>query len=387
LKTISLLKEISDMRKKNLLVSLAVSAAFMAPLAAHADAGDTTIGGVAFIDFTSVNSKNSGTDVDPNGFGLDVKRGYLVVNHSFDDVWSANLTTDFNFASYKNSCSVSGGATGETCSVSTTTPETQLFVKKLYLQGKFSDSLVLRIGSAETPWIPYAEGVYGYRFVENTLIDRNGVLGGYKSFGNSADWGVNLNGDGGMWNYSASILNGNGYKNPSRSKTMDFEGRLGFVPVDGLIIGIGYYTGDLGQDTEAAEAANVGVSKNTANRTDALVAWKASGLTVGLEYFTADNFGSKLIFSNNTDKADGYSVYGSYDFPGTQFGVFGRYDNVKPSKDVDSSLQDKYYNAGFAIKTSPSITWALAYKSEKLTDSAGVDLKDNEFGVWAQFKY
>ena len=379
------------MRKNKLLVSLAVSAALVAPLAAHADAGDTTIGGTMFVDFTSVNSQNNGTDVDPNGFGLDMKRGYLVVNHTFDDVWSANLTTDFNFASFKDAstCTVTGGAVGETCSVTTTTttPETQLFVKKLYVQGKFSDTMVLRIGSSDMPWIPYAEGVYGYRFVENTLIDRNGVLGGYKAFGNSADWGVNLNGDGGMWNYSASIVNGNGYKNPSRSKTMDFEGRLGFVPVDGLIIGVGYYTGDLGQDTEAAEAANVGVSKNTANRTDALVAWKASGLTVGLEYFTASNFGSKLIFTNTTDKADGYSVYGSYDFPGTQFGVFGRYDNVKPSKDVDTSLQDKYYNAGLAIKSNANITWAFAYKSEKLTDSAGLDLKDSEFGVWAQIKY
>lgn len=375
------------MRKNKLLVSLAVSAALMAPLAAHADAGATTIGGVIFADFTSVNSQNKGTDVDPNGFGIDVKRGYFIVNHSFDDVWSAALTTDFNFATYKNSCTVAGGTLGETCSVTTTTPETQLFVKNLYLQGKFDNALVFRFGEFGMPWIPYAEGVYGYRFVENTLIDRSGVLGGYKPFGNSTDWGVNLNGDGGIWNYSAAIVEGNGYKNPSRSKTMDFEGRLGLVPVDGLIIGLGYYTGDLGQDTEANEAANVGISKNTASRTDALVAWKADGLTVGLEYFTADNFGTKLIFSNTTDKADGYSVYGSYDFPGTQFGVFGRYDNVKPSKDVDSSLQDKYYNAGFAIKTNSNITWALAYKSEKLTDSAGVDLKDTEFGVWAQIKY
>lgn len=370
--------------RKNILISLAVAAALAAPMA-HADAGDTTLGGVMFVDFTSINTQNNGTDVDPNGFGLDVKRAYLVFNHSFDDVWSANVTTDFNFPKL----SVSGTGTDSTgapvaVSSSGNAPETQVFIKKAYVQGKFNDLAVLRLGSSDMPWIPYAEGVYGYRFVENTLIDRTG-------FGNSADWGANLSGGNSMVNYSASLVNGGGYKNPSRSKTMDFEGRVAFVPVDGLNIAVGYYTGELGQDTEANEAANSvavpPVTKNTATRTNALVAWKASGLTVGLEYFTAEDFGSKLIFNNTEDKADGYSVYGSYDFPGSDWGVFGRYDSVKPKKDTDSTLEDKYYNAGVSLRTNKNITWAFVYKSDKLSDDTSIDVKTNEIGVWAQIKF
>lgn len=371
--------------RKNILISLAVAAALAAPLA-HADAGDTTIGGVIYADFTSINTQNAGTDVDPNGFGVDVSRAYLIVNHQFDDIWSANLTTDFNFASFKNSCTVTGGAVGETCSVTTTTPETQLFVKKAYIQGKFNDLAVLRLGSSDNPWIPYAEGVYGYRFVEKTLIDREG-------FGQSADWGVNLSGANGMVNYSAAIVNGNGYKNPTRSKTMDFEGRLGFTPIDGLIIGVGLYSGQLGQDTEANEtkfAAVPATPKNTASRVNLLAAWKADGLTVGVEYFTAKNFGSSLIWSTKTDSEDGESVYGSYDFPGTDFGLYARYDNVKPSKDLEPGLKDTYINGGFAWKANKNVTWAVGFKSDQLKDDSAVtpvDKKTQEIGVWAQIKY
>lgn len=373
------------MRKLNL-IGLAVAAALAAPLA-HADAGDTTLGGIMFVDFTSVNNQVAGTDVDPNGFGLDVKRAYVILNHTFDDVWSMNVTTDFNFPKL----SVTGkDSTGATVSSSGNAPETQVFIKKAYVQGKFSDMTVLRLGASDMPWIPYAEGIYGYRFVENTLIDR-GEIGGVGSFGNSSDWGVNLSGAGGVVNYSVALVNGGGYKQPIRSKTMDFEGRVAFVPVDGLNIAVGYYTGELAQDTEANEAAAAATTpvtqKNTATRTDALVAWKANGLTAGLEYFTADDFGSKLIFTNTEDKADGYSLFASYDFPGSDWSVFGRYDNVKPHKDTNNSLEDKYYNAGVAVKSNKNITWAFAYKSEKLTDNALTDVKADEFGVWAQIKF
>ena len=390
------------MRKNKLLASLAVSAALIAPLAAHADAGATTIGGVIFADFTSVNSQNNGTDVDPNGFGIDVKRGYFIVNHTFDDVWSANLTTDFNFASFKPSstCTVTGGAVGEKCSVTTSlnAPETQLFVKKAYVQGKFDDLAIFRIGSADMPWIPYAEGVYGNRFVEKTLIDREG-------FGTSADWGLHLAGANSMVSYQISAVNGGGYKNPTRSKTIDWEGRVGVTPIDGLTVAAGFYTGDLGQDTEANEAkfaavpatsttpAVAATPKNTATRTNFLADWKGMGLNVGVEYFTAKNFSSGLIFtpSNKTDSEDGYSVYGSFDFADTAFGIYARYDSVKPKKDIESALKDTYYNAGIEWHANKNVTWAFGFKSDEQKDDskspAPVDLKTQEVGVWLQAKY
>jgi hypothetical protein len=86
-------------------------------MAAHADTAvgeNTTIGGKGFIDLTSLDQKAAGVKTAASGFGLDVTRFYLVANHTFDSIWSANLTTDFNYVSADS--------------------ETQLFVKKAYLQ-------------------------------------------------------------------------------------------------------------------------------------------------------------------------------------------------------------------------------------------------------------
>lgn len=164
--------------------------------------------------------------------------------------------------------------------------------------------------------------------------------------------------------------------------------RLAVTPLDGsLILAAGFYTGKRGLDTEAKPAVN------TASREDLLAAWKASGLTVGLEWFAADKWNDVQTPSGSpTTKSSGTSLFGSFDFPGTSYSVFARYDDVKPAKDTDSSLEDKYYNAGFAWKTSPNLTWALAYKSDKVTDNLkyGITsdtLKTEEFGIWAQIKY
>jgi hypothetical protein len=313
----------------------------------------TSVSGIMFLDMTDMTTKANGTDVDPTGYGLDVKRFYIGVNHVFDETWSVGFTTDFNYSS--------------------TTGETQLFAKKAYLQQRFSDAATLRYGAAEMPWIPYVESFYGYRFVEKTMLDR-------LALGNTVDWGVHFLGHTDSINYAASVVNGGGYKNPSRSKGMDEEARVGFSPVNGLTFAFGYYTGKLGQDTEAVPAVH------TASRTDFLGVWKADGVTAGVEYFTADNFSKALITAPATDKADGYSVFGSYDFGDTGYSVFARYDNAKPSKNVAPAERDKYYNAGFAWKSNPSLTWAAAYKHETLSNT-GTELKADEFGIWAQVKF
>ncbi|HET7299035.1 MAG TPA: porin, partial [Oleiagrimonas sp.] len=149
-----------------------------APPPAKSDAGawadKTRVSGRMYTDFTHLDKTSNGVKSASSGTGLDVKRFYLTVDHDFNDIWSAHLTTDFNYVSNDG--------------------ETQLFVKKAYLQGDFSDMATLRVGSASTPWIPFVEDWYGYRFVENTLVDR-------MKFGNSADWGLHLLGGSGMVDY------------------------------------------------------------------------------------------------------------------------------------------------------------------------------------------
>src|SRR5574337_1221630 len=108
-------------------------------LQARADTppGTTAISGTSFMDFTYLTQDLNGNATSAQGYGIDVKRFYFSVDHGFDDIWSANLTTDFNYTK-------SSG-------------ETQLFVKKAYVQARLNDAAGFRLGSADMPWIPFDE--------------------------------------------------------------------------------------------------------------------------------------------------------------------------------------------------------------------------------------
>ena len=313
-------------------------------------ADNTKVGGTMYADFTNIDQTSNGQKTDASGTGIDVKRFYLSVDHKFNDIWSANLTTDFNYV----------GNDGQT----------QVFVKKAYVQGAFSPLATLRVGSANMAWIPFVEDWYGYRYVENTVTDR-------LKYGNSADWGLHLLGESGMFNYQVSAINGGGYKNPSRSDHVDFEGRVGLQPIKGLMFAVGAYDGDLGKDTHGSPTLH------SARRYDAMAAWNRDGLRLGAEWFKADNW--KNVTTPATDTASGYSLWGSYDF--TRASVFARYDQVKPSKDLDPSLKDTYWNAGVAFPVTKGVKVAIAYKDEKLRNNTNVDVHTREIGAWTEVKF
>jgi hypothetical protein len=323
---------------------------------------NTSISGKMFFDISGVDQKNSDTGkTNASGVGTDVKRFYFSVNHKFDDVWSANLTTDFSYISNDG--------------------VTNLFVKKAYVQGKFNDAAVLRIGSADMPWIPFVENYYGFRYVEPTITDRN-------HFANSADWGLHLGGDIGAnksLNYAVSVVNGNGYKNPSRSKSVDVEGRVGFMPFEGMMVALGGYSGDRGQDMQ-----NLG-AVHTAQRADLLVAYAGKAFRLGGEYFTAKNWNN--VLSPLTDKADGYSFWGSVNVA-DDISLFARYDNAKLSKSLDPSAKDTYYNAGVQYQVNKSFQLALVYKHEKGDKSVNTpipphvqNVKTDEVGIYGQVAF
>ncbi len=333
--------------------------------AAHADTAvteNTTVGGRAFIDLTSLDSNTAGVQNSASGFGLDVKRFYLILDHAFDQTWSANLTTDFN---YVTNDPTKAGYTGET----------QLFIKKAYLQAKISDAFFVRAGSADLPWIPFDEATYGYRYVENVLIDR-------LKFGTSADWGVHAGGKfaDGMFSYAVSTIEGNGYKNPTRSKSLDVEGRVSFTPIQGLTAGLGFYSGKLGKDVEATATPPL----HTAQRFNALVAYATDKFRVGAEYFTADNW--TAVTSVATDSADGYSAWGSVNFT-PMVAAFARYDNDKPNKDTNPTKKEDYYNAGVSCKPRKGVDLAVVYKHDEVKTGSVKNSDYDEFGVWAQVSF
>ncbi len=323
----------------------------------------TTIGVRVYADASSKSNKDDATGIksSDSGEGVDVKRTYLSVTSQFDSVWSANFTSDIGDQGAKRY---------------------DVFVKKAYIEAKADPLATFRLGSADTPWVPYVESLYGMRYVENVLIDE-------LSFGTSADWGFHVFGNSPIVQYQVSALNGRGYSNPTRSKSVDFEGRLSITPVKGLSLAVGGYSGKRGLETDALPA------KHTATREDAVIAYNNDFFKIGGEWFEADDWNT--VISTSTDKSDGYSTWAQVNFNPT-WSIFGRYDESKPSKDLKPNLKYTYYNAGIQWTVNKAFAASLVYK---YADVAGGTLgtsngtigsvspnfkgKYSEIGIWTVY--
>ena len=303
---------------------------------------NTSVSGKAFFNVSNIHQSSTDlagvtTQNAQNGTETELKRFYIGVDHKFSSVFSANLTTDFRY-----------NANGLTKDVS-------VYVKKAFVQAKLSNALWVRVGSTDLPWVPFVEGVYGYRFVENTLIDRT-------KFGTSADWGVHAGGTiaNGLVSYAVSAINGAGYKTLSRSSdTVDLEGRISVNPIKTVTLAVGGYTGKL-----AKSAANLpsSATPHTATRFDALAAYTGKRIRAGVEYFAAKDWNN--VNTVASDKSDGWSAFGSFAFTQKVL-AFGRYDWASPSRDINPALKDHYFNVGLDYKPLPPLDFALVYKRER----------------------
>jgi hypothetical protein len=338
----------------------ALATAGMAASAAHAES-TTKISGRIYADMTSISEKADGVKTKKDGFGFDVKRFYLGVDHGFDDMFHVAVTTDFTYSS----------ATGLT----------DVYIKKAYGEAKISKALNVRVGSTDLPWVPFVEGLWGYRYVENVLADR-------MKFGTSADWGLHVKGQVGILSYAAAVVNGGGYKHLQRSKGVDFEGRVSVEPIKGLVAGVGGYTGKLNKDVTGT------ATFHTATRLDAVIDYKTDFFNVGAEYMNAKNWNQ--VTSVATDKAEGFSFWGAV-HPMMNVAVFGRYDTTKPSKTLAPTLKNDYFNVGVEYTFTKTVNVALVYKNEQtkngswktsnLSGGSTIKNKYDEIGIWTQFKF
>lgn len=337
-------------------------------------AANTKISGKAFFNVSNIDQKSTNlagvtSKNAQSGTEAELKRFYLTIDHKFSPIFSASATTDFRY-----------GTNG-------TSKDTLVYLKKAYLQATLAPEFYVRIGAADLPWVPFAESIYGYRFVENTLIDRT-------KFGTSTDWGVHAGGTfgNGLVSYAVSAVNGAGYKTLTRSSdTIDLEGRVSVNPIKPITLAVGGYTGKLGKsEADLPDTA----TPHTAERFNALAAYTDSKIRAGVEYFWAKNW--TTVTSPTGDKADGWSAFGSYAFM-PQFAVFGRYDWVKPSHDLNPALKDNYFNVGLDYKPLPPLDFALVYKRDRvkngtLSTSNGTiggpaHGSYDEFGLWGQFAF
>jgi hypothetical protein len=298
---------------------------------------NTSISGRMYYNLSSIENTSNGAKANGSGFNFDIKRFYVGVDHTFNSMFSANVTTDVTYDS----------AVGAS----------QLFIKKAYLQAKIAPELTIRLGAADLPWIPYVESIYGYRYLEQTMTDRT-------KFGTSSDWGVHMLGSlmDGVVNYDFAIINGGGYKKipigggTNHFKDVDFEGRIS-AAYEGFNLAVGGYTGKLGQNYNTT-------TYHTAERLDVLGAYVANGFRLGVEYFTATDYSAGLVASSGIgDSAHGISGFGSYAFA-PEWAVFGRYDSVDPNTKTSPLKNENYYTLGISWSPTKIVDFALAYKHD-----------------------
>jgi hypothetical protein len=380
------------------------------PKPSWADA--TTLTGRMFFNVSHIDQKSDGATVG-RSTAFDVKRFYLTVDHKFNDIWSASATTDINLIANTNT--VTGTANsgtaqpGQGTTAPTPFPKTvgeTLFLKKAFVQAKFDPAFTVRVGAADMPWIPFAEDVYGYRYIDQTLTDRTG-------FASSVDWGVHALGTlaEGHVNYAVSVVNGAGYRNPLRSESVDVEGRVS-VNYHGFVAAVGGYAGKRGADTftpfsptnNAVTPVQTGTNVqtlHTATRVNALLAYTSDAVRVGGEYFYARNWNQ--VTKVPSDTSDGWSAFASYR-PAPLVGVFARYDRVKPTRDLFPAITDQYFNVGISYQPVKLIEFALVYKRDQVNHGYFAPGNNNpsnfafpiggrqsgtadEIGVYGQFRF
>jgi hypothetical protein len=335
----------------------------------------TTIGGRVYADATQKENKDEGkgTKSSDSGVGVDLKRFYFTLTHDFDSKWMAQFQSDIGDQGAKRY---------------------DVFVKKAYIQLKLDNAAMFRIGAADTPWVPFVEGIQGQRYFEQTITDSLG-------FGASAEWGLHFLGKalGNKLGYAFTIGNGKGYSNPTRTKSVDFEGRVSLEPIQGLTFAVGGYSGKRGNDTDAVPA------KQTATRYDGLVNWVIGPVKVGGEVFTANEWNQ--VTTTKKDKSEGFSTWLQLTFA-KDWMAFGGYWDTDPSKDLNPDLNAKYYNLGLQWKPVKAVTASLAYKYAEVkggivkagqggtvgfgngtigSSVQGAKGKYNELGFWFSFDF
>ncbi|HZU63694.1 MAG TPA: hypothetical protein VFF98_08420 [Novosphingobium sp.] len=319
-------------------------------------AGDTKVSGTVFYNFSTI-SQGAGASGQnkSSGTGFNLKRVYVTIDHNFNSVFSARVTTDVsNVLGYTNL-----NVNSSTLPSSSSVVGKGLFLKHAYVQAKLDKALVIKLGSADMPWIPYVDGLSGNRYLDQGLEERD-------SLGNSADWGVHVSGDlGKYFSYQVSLVDGGGYRNAYVTKNMDVEGRLS-ANVDGFYAAVGGYTGKLGKGVEETGATPL-TTYRTASRLNAAAGYKGDKFTVGAEYIFAKNFLGSVTSSTDSDKTRGYSFFANYNLD-KKWQVLGRYDWLKftpkattaPTKNV----YDHYFYVGLRWEPVKIVDITLLYKRD-----------------------
>ena len=284
-----------------------------------------------------------------NANGMRLSRAYLVVMDKINDKFSGKFTLD---EAYSDPTASNGKG--------------NVFVKYLYGIYTPVKNMAIRFGLTETPWIPYEEGLWEYRFVSETAPD-------YEGFMPSSDLGLAVVGSlfDKLIDYHVMVSNGEGYQSQQNGRGYAGAARIA-LNVKPFIFNI------FGMD----ENMHNGIPDYNPKRAIAMLVYSNSLLRVAGEWMWADDH----ITPADQGKAKfnhgyGYEFWGFLRIPGEKkLRIFARYLDMKPNGNnsnlpvsgkiaptVSLGSSNLYSTELFKFVSTSENTWALAGISYDIT--------------------
>lgn len=244
------------------------------------------ISGLAYVDYYYQLTAPDDADEGANGFAY--RRLYLTADAPISDAFSARARLEASNSSL--------GPKGPTP-----------FVKDLYLKWQVGSGHALTIGVTSPPAFGTAEDVWGYRSLEKTTLDLNGVV-------SSRDFGVRANGPltpGGTLRYGVMLGNNSGVF-PEDDDYKRVYGQVEYFATDHFVVTLASnYAAFEGPRTSQLAVAGFG-------------GYLGDGWRAGAEAFVERN-----AFEDSDDLVKaGVSVFGAVEFA-DRWGAVGRVDRVR----------------------------------------------------------
>jgi len=368
----------------------------------HNNNGKFKFGGKLFIDATHDVKRKTGSGWlaaqqgdQSQSNGVNLTRAYLTARYYINDTWKVRVTTDVH----------QENALGK---------KSNIFLKYAYIQGDLLPAASLRLGVIHTPWIDYEEGLWEHRYVSTVLIDGLGIE-------SSADAGLGVVGKvmNGLVHYQFGGFNGGGYTDIRASKAVDFSGRIGIDPIEGLTVDFQYRNGYRGKKRFGTSGSPAGRQLQPVARQIFYQAMVTYGHADDWRVAAGYVFDKDKAFSFNPAGAGdnkrsvrnkAFDVWGRANLLNTSFGKVGaffRYDNdhVNPYNNLGAltnSGNDEvitHYILGVELKPAKGVNLSLVYnynKTKNRITGAGTatplvnsnqDVKDYTIGLFSQLAF
>lgn len=356
-----------------LLCGVRTASAQVTPAEGYTPPDDTpkiNVGVTLFADYTYIDTPKRKDDEgrDINFSAFQIGRAYINVTGQFSHIFAFRITPDITRAN-----STTGSTTG--LPTGSYTFRLKLAYGQVNLDDWTTRGTYVRFGMHDTPWIPFAEGIYRYRFQGTIFSDREGFL-------SSADTGITVRFNFPM-NYGdihTGVYNGEGFGNAEVNSQKAFQARLSVRPAPGVPIARGlrlhvFYDGDHYERDAKRE------------RFIAAVTFEHPYVNIGGEYLDAKD---QTRITVPELARDGFSVWVT---PRTPFGIEGlfRYDELNQNKDLSPKPKKKRTIAGIAywppLQGGKSVAFLVDYEETKFSNQTPLPATTKAYALHTLFNF